>query len=180
MKEILAQKHALEQKCSELQKENKKLKIDLREAGRSKRQEQWTSQDEEEFLQSRRIRREDQSLVKSALSSHMERVNYIYDIKNQCFVSNKPHFNLSFPKHFQRAPQLDIRDLKNDELLKQQAEIDTSGSEEKKNSGAKLAYKSETKNTTASAGAPSRRSKLRARNSGMSALKKLAMTKGRS
>jgi hypothetical protein len=110
IQDVLDQKKALERKCAELEKKNKKLKEALRETGRQQRQSKWTEQDEEEFLQSRRLRLEDQNLVKKPLFEHMKKVSYIYDIKNQWCTTNKKHFGLRFPGRFQRATSLDIRD----------------------------------------------------------------------
>lgn len=116
MKEILREKRALECKCGDLENENQELKISVREAGRKHMQAKWTTQDEEAFLKSRRLRFEDQNLVKAPLRQHIEKVNYVYDIKNQWCMSNKTHFTLQLPKYFQRAPELDIRDKKNAEM----------------------------------------------------------------
>jgi hypothetical protein len=113
VKEILRQKRALERKYNDLEKENQELKSSIREPGCKQMQLKWTSQDEDEFLKSRKLRLEEQNLVKAPLLDHLEKVNYIYDIKNQWCKSDKPHFSLKFPKYFQRAPALDIRDKDN-------------------------------------------------------------------
>ena len=113
MQDVLDQKKALERKCAELEKENKKLKEAFLETSRQRRQS--TEQDENEFLKNRGNRFEVQNLVKKPLFEHMQKVNYIYDIKNQCFITNKQHFGLCFPSRFQRATSLDIRDKATEE-----------------------------------------------------------------
>jgi chromosome segregation ATPase len=115
VKELLRQKKGLEHRCGDLEKENKQLQKTVREAGRQTLQSKWTNQDEEEFLNSRHLRLEEQNLVKAPLMSHMEKVNYTYDIKNQWCMSDKPHFDLRYPRHFQRAPTLDKRDKQDEE-----------------------------------------------------------------
>jgi hypothetical protein len=115
MQDVLHQKKALERKCAELEKENRKLKDAFRETGRQQRQSKWTKQDEDEFLKSRQLRLEDQNLVKKPLFEHMQKVNYIYGIKNQWCTTNKEHFGLRFPGCFQRATTLDIRDKTTEE-----------------------------------------------------------------
>lgn len=114
LKKALKEKKALEQICSQLERENAELKTAVREAGRKALQSKWTNQDEEDFLASRRLRHEAQRKIKHPIHEHLERVNYIYEIKNQCFMTNKRHFSLSVPDHFQRAPVLDIRDRNNE------------------------------------------------------------------
>jgi len=122
LKESLQEKQALERICAQLEKENAELKKEAREAGRKARQSQWTDQDEKEFLASRRIRREAQSLIKAPIQEHLEKVNYIYEIKNQWCMTNKTHFSLQFPEQFQRAPALDIRDKERKEAAKKAQE----------------------------------------------------------
>jgi len=114
LKEAIREKKTLEQICSNLERENAELKNAAREARRKSLQSRWVNQDQEEFLASRRLRHEAQNKVKYEIRQHLERVNYMYEIKNQCFMTNKTHFSLRFPDQFQRAPVLDIRD-KNDE-----------------------------------------------------------------
>lgn len=120
LQEIIQQKRAADKKNTELQKENDKLKSTLNEAGRQGKRRIWTSKDEEEFLENRKLRLEDQTLVKAPLFAHLTHVDYVYDIKNQWAMSDKPQFNLQFPSHFQRAPDLNIRDKLSEE---QEAEI---------------------------------------------------------
>lgn len=103
---------ALKKICSQLESENAELTIIAREAGRKARQIRWTEQDEKDFLESRRMRHEAQNIIKEPITNHLEKVNYIYGIKNQWCMSNKQHFSLTFPNHFQRAPALDFRDSK--------------------------------------------------------------------
>lgn len=111
MKELQRAKEAYEKKCSDLERENEKLKLSVKEAV-VQAQCKWTRQDEEQFLRCREARLEDQTLVKKTLRNHMDRVNYIYDIKNQWAKTDKPHFDLKLPSpsKFQRAPDLDVRD----------------------------------------------------------------------
>jgi hypothetical protein len=115
LKEALEEKQALERICAQLEKENAELKQVAREAGRKVRQTQWTEQDEEEFLASRKLRLEAQNLIKAPVQEHLEKVNYIYEIKNQWCMTNKSHFSLQFPNQFQRAPELDLRDKRKEE-----------------------------------------------------------------
>lgn len=110
LRESLQEKHALERVCAQLEKENAELKKEARAAGRKVLQSKWTDQDENEFRDSRRIRREAQNLIKAPVQEHLEKVNYIYEIKNQWCMTNKQHFSLQFPDQFERAPALDLRD----------------------------------------------------------------------
>lgn len=114
LKQTLQEKEALEEFCSQLEKENAELKQLSREAGRKALQSRWTEQDEEKFLASQKLRREAQNRIAAPIQDHLNNVNYIYDIKNQWCMTNKQHFSLSFPDHFQRAPELDVRDKNNE------------------------------------------------------------------
>ena len=114
LKEMLQEKAALEQKCSHLEKENTKLKRNSFKGGRKTSQNEVTQTEEEEFLASRKLRLEAQNKIKAPIHEHLARVNYIYEIKNQWCMTNKKHFSLSIPDHFQRAPVLDMRDREND------------------------------------------------------------------
>ena len=109
----MQEKKSLEQICSQLERENAELKVIAREAGRKVRQTKWVEQDDKDFLASRKLRREAQSKIKAPIYEHLEKVNSIYNIKNQWCMTNKQHFSLSFPDCFQRAPVLDIRDQNN-------------------------------------------------------------------
>jgi len=115
LQKVLQEKNALQQLCSQLEQENADLKIAARESGRKALQTRWTDQDEKEFQDSRRLRREDQTLIKAPIRSHLEKVNNIYEIKNQWCMTNKPHFSLQLPTHFKRAEELNIRDKENKE-----------------------------------------------------------------
>ncbi|CAJ1953808.1 unnamed protein product [Cylindrotheca closterium] len=108
MRQLLHEKQAIDDKNKELARENRELRSMLQQVGRSKRS--WSNKDEEEFQENRKLRLEDQTLVKAPLYAHLKKVDYIYDIKNQWAMSDKPQFNLLFPAHFQRAPDLDTRD----------------------------------------------------------------------
>ena len=110
LKRSIQEIKALEQICSQLEKENAELKNNAREVGRKERQLRWTEQDEEEFVESRKMRQEAQCKIKEPIYDHLEKVKYIYGIKNQWCMTNKKHFSLSLPNQFQRAPALDIRD----------------------------------------------------------------------
>jgi hypothetical protein len=135
LKETLQEKKTLEQICSQLEKENAELKKLSREAGRKTLQPERNQQQEEE---NRRRRLEAQNRIKSPVQKHLDRVNYIYDIKNQWCMTNKQHFSLSVPDHFQRAPVLDIRDRENEniedlKILTKNETHSTNGLEIKKN-----------------------------------------------
>jgi hypothetical protein len=118
LRESLQQNKEIENRCRNFEKENADLKICAREAGRKQMQSKWTEQEEEEWLQSRRMRHEDQKLVQGPLMEHIEKVNKVYDIKNQWAISHKPQFGLHLPLNFQRASALDVRDKE-----KQKSEI---------------------------------------------------------
>jgi hypothetical protein len=116
MKAITDQKRTLEKKCTDLENENKNLKNSIREGGRKNLKTQWTDKEQdEEWQQSRKQRLQGQQLVQGPLWDHINDVNRVYDIKNQCFRTNKTHFTLGFPGYFQRAPALDLRDKANAE-----------------------------------------------------------------
>lgn len=115
LQKAIEEKKALQQLCAQLEEENADLKLVARESGRKALQNRWTELDEKEFQDSRRLRREDQTLIKAPVRSHLEKVNNIYEIKNQWCMTNKPHFSLQFPNQFQRAEQLNIRDKENKE-----------------------------------------------------------------
>ncbi|KAL3929482.1 MAG: hypothetical protein SGBAC_012189 [Bacillariaceae sp.] len=109
MRQLLHEKQVTDDRNTELERENKQLRSMLQQAGGSKRGS-WTNKDEEEFQENRKYRLEDQTLVKAPLYAHLKKVDYIYEIKNQWAMSDKPQFDLQFPVHFKRAPDLDIRD----------------------------------------------------------------------
>ncbi len=100
------EKNALEKMCSQLENENAQLRQLSRAAGRFAS----TQREEEEFEACRKLRREAQNKIKAPVQEHLDRVNNIYDIKNQWCMTNKTHFSLKYPDHFQRAPVLDVRD----------------------------------------------------------------------
>jgi hypothetical protein len=180
LKELLQEKKAMEQICSQLERENAELKKAAREAGRAGMQSKWTDQDEKEFQASRRLRLESQTLIKAPVRSHMESVNYIYEIKNQWCMTNKPHFSLHFPNKFQRATELDVRDKEKKELEKIKEEIPTSNQPELECdqaadgfiTGKKLTYVDHRKSLT-----PPKMSAPPLEPRGMAALKKLAVPK---
>ncbi|KAG7346641.1 kinesin motor domain containing protein [Nitzschia inconspicua] len=122
LQEAIQEKNGLERICAQLEKENAALRNEAREAGRKVLQTQWTDQDEEEFMASRRMRREAQNLIAAPVQEHLEKVNYIYGIKNQWCMTNKKHFSLQFPNKFQRAPELNERDKAKKESESEQSE----------------------------------------------------------
>ncbi|KAL3917611.1 MAG: hypothetical protein SGILL_004631 [Bacillariaceae sp.] len=124
LQQALQEKQALERVCAQLEKENAELKKEAREAGRKVLQTKWTEQDEDEFMASRRMRREAQNLIKAPVQEHLEKVNYVYGIKNQWCMTNKQHFSLQLPNQFQRAPELDLRDKARKEALGEENEAD--------------------------------------------------------
>uniref|UniRef100_A0A7R9ZUW7 Uncharacterized protein n=2 Tax=Pseudo-nitzschia arenysensis TaxID=697910 RepID=A0A7R9ZUW7_9STRA len=97
--------------CSQLENENAELRQLSRAAGRTVS----TQREEDEFEACRKLRREAQNKIKAPIQEHLDRVNNIYDIKNQWCMTNKTHFSLKYPNHFQRAPVLDIRDRQTDQ-----------------------------------------------------------------
>jgi hypothetical protein len=114
LKETLKEKEALEKTCFQLKKENAELKALSRKPGRNGMQSRLSQEEEEkEFLASRQQRREAQCRIKAPIQEHLDRVNYYYNIKNQWCMTNKKHFSLTVPNHFQRAPVLDTRDKEN-------------------------------------------------------------------
>ena len=115
LKRVVDEKEALERKVKQLEKDNNKLKEIAREASRYNPDVEWTEEDEKEFLASRKDRLDAQTLVQEPILQHLEQVNYIYDIKNQWCQSDKPQFDLSFPRVFQRAEDLNIRDKTKEE-----------------------------------------------------------------
>jgi len=134
MRQLLHEKQATDDRNKELERENRELRSMLQQAGGSKRS--WTNKDEEEFQENRKLRLEDQTLVKAPLFSHLKKVDYVYEIKNQWALSNKPQFNLQFPARFQRAPDLDIRDKRNEEreaaIMEKQAASSDANQKERK------------------------------------------------
>jgi hypothetical protein len=146
MQDLLQQKRKTDQKNEVLQKENNKLKNKLKEAERFNNRKKWSSKDEEEFQKNRKLRLEDQTLVKATLCEHLKKVDYTYDIKNQWAKSNKTHFGLSLPRHFQRAEELNIRDKLNEE--REAAVMETHGAPTP--TAKKLSYSDKKKNRRSS------------------------------
>lgn len=109
LQKTIQEKNALEKMCSQLENENAELRQLARAAGKT-----VTTEREEE--EQRKLRREAQNRIKAPIREHLDRVNQIYDIKNQWCMTNKPHFSLRVPEHFQRAPVLDIRDREIEQL----------------------------------------------------------------
>ena len=109
LQKTVQEKNSLEKMCSQLESENAELRKLSRTAGKI------TSTEREEEEQ-RRLRREAQNRIKAPVREHLDRVNYIYDIKNQWCMTNKTHFSLRYPERFQRAPVLDIRDRETEHL----------------------------------------------------------------
>lgn len=174
LKQSVQEKQALERICSQLEQENAELKNSVREAGRKSRQSRWTEQDEKEFLDSRRMRHEAQNIIKEPIIQHLEKVKYIYGIKNQWCMTNKRHFSLSFPSQFERAPALDIRD--SNMLLQEDKDVDDKKVKTDSNDNA---AKSKRKGLTSSIrksfrASPRGKSPMFEPPTGLSALKKLA------
>jgi predicted RNase H-like nuclease (RuvC/YqgF family) len=109
VKELQRAKEEYEKKCRNLEQENNNLKDTVKDAI-SQAQSKWTKFDEEQFQKAREARLEDQTLVKKHFRSHLDRINYHYQIKNQWCMTDKPHFEIAIPAHFQRAEDLNIRD----------------------------------------------------------------------
>ena len=114
------EKQLLAKKCQALEKENGELKSSLRDVQSKGSNVLWTTEDEKEFLRTRATRHEQQTLVKAPLYRHIEKVNYIYGVKNQWCMSSKPHFSLTLPGNFQSVRQLNVRDKANEtvEIIK--------------------------------------------------------------
>jgi len=110
LNDTLEEKTNLEEICFRLEKENTELKQLSHETVRKISELSPAEQEEEDVHASRRLRLEAQKKIKSPIHEHLERVNYIYKIKNQWCMTNKTHFSLTYPEHFQRAPILDMRD----------------------------------------------------------------------
>ena len=110
LKKALQEKNAFEKMCSQLENENAELKQLSRVVGRNISRPMTAQKEEEEFQACRKLRLEAQKRIKAPIQEHLDRVNYIYEIKNQWCMTNKKHFSLKLPDHFQRAPDLDVRD----------------------------------------------------------------------
>lgn len=100
----------LDEKCEELMTENKKLRLAMQEAKMKWRKEIWTDQDEHEWQHSKRLRVDEQRLIRSPLRQHLENVQFTDDINNKWMNSGKDPFSLQFPSHWARASELDQRD----------------------------------------------------------------------
>lgn len=137
LKKALQENEALQKTCSQLKNENAELKQLAREAGRNTSRHTMTAKEEEDFQSKRKMRLEAQNRIKAPVQEHLDRVNYFYDIRNQWCMTNKKHFSLSFPDHFQRAPDLDVRDreIENAEDLNKLSRNDTIRSELTESSG---------------------------------------------
>ena len=109
MKELQRSKEEYEEKCRNLEQENITLKNTVKDAV-SNAQSKWTKFDEDQFQKAREARIEDQTLVKKHFRTHLDRINYHYQIRNQWAMTDKPHFEIAIPSHFQRADELNIRD----------------------------------------------------------------------
>ena len=109
LRKALKENDTLQRKCSKLENANAELKQLVREAGRNTSR-MTAKEEEEDFESKRKMRLEAQNRIKAPVQEHLDRVNYFYDIRNQWCMTNKKHFSLSFPEHFQRAPVLDVRD----------------------------------------------------------------------
>lgn len=100
----------LNDKCNDLIAENEKLKRAMQATKMNWRKECWTLDDEQEWQHSKRLRLDEQRLIRSPLWQHLEHVQYTDDISNKWVQSGKEPFVLQFPTHWKRARDLDERD----------------------------------------------------------------------
>jgi len=100
----------LTEKCEQLTTENERLQRAARSSKMQWRKDCWSIQDEQEWQQSKRIRMDEQDLIRSPLREHLENVHESYENSNQWMRSTKVPFSLQFPSHWQRATTLDERD----------------------------------------------------------------------
>jgi regulator of replication initiation timing len=107
----------LDEKCEELMTENKKLRLAMQESKMRWRKENWTDQDEHEWQHSKRLRMDEQRLIRSPLWQHLENVQFTDDINNKWMNSGKDPFSLQFPSHWARASELDQRDRALDGII---------------------------------------------------------------
>jgi regulator of replication initiation timing len=100
----------LSKEKQELMTENKKLRLAMQDSKMRWRKECWTVQDEQEWHHSKRLRLDEQRLIRSPLAQHLENVHFTDDITNKWMDSGKDPFSLQFPSHWARASDLDQRD----------------------------------------------------------------------
>ena len=100
----------LEEKCDQLTEENERLQRAVRESKVKLRRENWTAQDEQEWQHSKRLRVDEQRLIRSPLWEHLENVQNTDEINNRWVNVGKEPFSLQFPSHWSRARDLDNRD----------------------------------------------------------------------
>ena len=108
--ELIEKNEILTEKCVQLVTENEMLKRSAQEAKMKWRKECWTLQDEQEWQHSKRIRLDEQDLIRSPLREHLENVQTSYENNNQWLKIDKVPFSLRYPSHWQRAKDLDERD----------------------------------------------------------------------
>jgi hypothetical protein len=108
-------KEALKLKCQDFDKENHQLKRELQDQRKDVNKTTTGRADKAELERQREARWEQRTLVQGPLWEHMHSVNRTYDIKNQHFVTNKTHFDLSIPARFQRVATLNARDKAQEE-----------------------------------------------------------------
>lgn len=107
---LMEKNSKLEEKCKLLEKEKMRLEYDLKEIKRRSKQKEWTTQDESQFRNSRRIRLKQQNLIKSPLQRHLVQVEETYQNNSKWLESRKQHFSLEFPKWWTGAKELDQKD----------------------------------------------------------------------
>lgn len=100
----------LTEKCDRLTEENERLKLAAHSSKMQWRKDCWTMQDEQEWQHSKRIRMDEQDLIRGPLREHLENVQESYENSNQWMRPTKVPFSLQFPSHWQRATELDERD----------------------------------------------------------------------
>eukprot|EP00547_Thalassionema_nitzschioides_P013966 CAMPEP_0194235938 /NCGR_PEP_ID=MMETSP0158-20130606/3303_1 /TAXON_ID=33649 /ORGANISM="Thalassionema nitzschioides, Strain L26-B" /LENGTH=850 /DNA_ID=CAMNT_0038969557 /DNA_START=13 /DNA_END=2565 /DNA_ORIENTATION=- len=107
---LIGKNAKLEEKCELLEKENSRLQHDIREIGRRSRQQEWTTQDESQWRDSRKIRLKQQNLIQSPLQQHLGQVEETYQNNSKWLESRKQHFSLKFPSWWTGAKELNQRD----------------------------------------------------------------------
>lgn len=100
----------LEARCHRLEKDKKELELSLREAKRRWMQTNWTKQDEEDWQRSKKLRVEEQQLIRGPLKTHMQSVGATHEMSSQWMSAHKPPFSLQFPNHWTPAKVLNERD----------------------------------------------------------------------
>ncbi len=100
----------LTERCERLSAENQDMKRTIQSSKMQWRKDCWSLQDEQEWQRSKRLRMEEQDLIRSPLREHLENVQMSYESSNQWMRPTKVPFSLQFPSNWQRATVLDERD----------------------------------------------------------------------